>query len=305
MAARFWRWMLAGEFAVAAALAALLAQERALAPGAAFGVAVALSMLVPGVFVAASFLIATLLAPGAATGLVHKVRALLSEAIEFNTAVLAMALPRRRPPPVVEVGAAVAGGGAARPLLLIHGIVCNYSIWRPWLERLRTAGFGPVHAVNLEPLFADIEAHAARVAQELRALQHDTNGARVSIIAHSMGGLVARAALRQLGPDCIRGIVTIASPHHGTRLARWFPWAPPLRQMSPDSPWLRSLNAAQEGRLPAPLTSIYSLEDNLVVPPRSARLAGAPAHELRGFGHLGILSSGRAIDAALAALAAG
>lgn len=294
--------MLGGEFAVAAALAALLAEERALAPGAAFGVAVALSMLVPGVFVAASFLIATLLAPGAAPGLAHKVRALLSEAIEFNTAVLAMALPRPRPPPAVEVGAAVPG--AARPLLLIHGIVCNYSIWRPWLERLRTAGFGPVRAVNLEPLFADIEVHAARVAQELRALQHDTNGARVSIIAHSMGGLVARAALRLLGPDSIRGIVTIASPHHGTRLARWFPWAPPLRQMSPDSPWLRSLNAAQEGRLSAPVTSIYTLEDNLVVPPLSARLAGAPAYELRGCGHLGVLSSRRAIEAALAALAA-
>lgn len=303
MAARFWRWMLAGELAVAAALAALLAGGLSLPPGAAFGVAMAVSVLVPGVFVAASFLVAARLASGADASLRYTMRALLSEAIGFNMAVLTMALPRRRLPPVVEIGAAVPAGRAARPVLLIHGVVCNYGIWRPWLERLRTAGFAPVRAVNLEPLFADIEVHTAHVVRELRALQHASGGARVSIVAHSMGGLVARAALRLLGPDCIRGVVTIASPHHGTQLARCFPWARPLRQMSPDSPWLRSLNTAQEGHLPAPVTSIYSLEDNLVVPPRSARLAGAQAHELRGYGHLGLLRSRHAIDQSLAALA--
>lgn len=301
MAARFWRSLLGGELAFAAALAAMLAAGLSLPLGAALAIALALSMLVPGVFVAASFLVAALLAPGGFAGLAHTLRALLTEALEFNLAVLAMALTHE-PSRAIELGTAMPAARPARPLLLIHGIVCNYSIWRPWLARLQAAGFWPVRAVNLEPLFADIEVHATRVAQELRTLQRESGGARVSIIAHSMGGLVARAALRRLGPEAIRAVVTLASPHHGTRLARWFPWLPPMRQMAPDSSWLRALNGAQEGHLPAPLTSIYSLEDNLVVPARSSRLEGAHSHELRGFGHLGLLSSRRAIEQTLAAL---
>jgi pimeloyl-ACP methyl ester carboxylesterase len=302
MAARFWRSLLGGELAFAGALAVALAAGLSLPPGAAVAIALASSLLVPGVFVAASFAIAALLAPRGPARFGHTLRALLTEAIEFNLAVLAMALPQE-PSSTIEVGAAVRDANPARPLLLIHGVVCNYSIWRPWLERLRAAGFRPVRAVNLEPLFVDIEVHATRVAQELRALQRESGGARVSIVAHSMGGLVAREALRLLGPQSVRAIVTIASPHHGTRLARWFPWLPPLRQMAPESAWLQALNAAQEGHFTAPLTSIYSLEDNLVVPARSSRLEGAHSHELRGFGHLGLLSSRPAIEATLAALA--
>ncbi len=295
--------MLGGELAFAAALAAMLAAGLSLPMAAALVMALALSVLAPGALVAASFVIAALLAPGGASALPYRVRALATEAIEFNLAVLAMALPRHALSPALNIGGAAAAGRSDRPLLLIHGIVCNYNIWGPWHEPLQAAGFGPVRAVNLEPLFADIEIHAARVAQELRALQRETNGARVSIIAHSMGGLAARAALRQTPADCIGRIVTIASPHHGTRLARCFPWLPPMRQMLPDSAWLQALNSAQEGHLAAPLTTIYSLEDNLVVPPRSARLEGAQARELRGFGHLGLLSSRRVIEQALAALA--
>jgi pimeloyl-ACP methyl ester carboxylesterase len=295
--------MLGGELAFAAALAAMLAAGLSLPVGAALAVALALSLLVPGALVAASFVIAALLASAGAGALLYRMRALLSEAIEFNLAVLTMALPRSPLPPAVDIGGAGAAQRSARPLLLIHGIVCNYNIWRPWYAPLQAAGFGPVRALNLEPLFADIDIHAARVAQELRALQRETHGARVSIIAHSMGGLVARAALRLLPAESIGRIITIASPHHGTQLARCFQWSLPLRQMLPHSAWLRALNTAQEGQLPVPLTSIYSLEDNLVVPPRSARLAGAEAHELRGLGHLALLSSRRAIEQTLASLA--
>lgn len=294
--------MLGTTLAFAAALAMILAAGFSLPTGDALLIALALSVLLPGAFVATSFLIAALLAPGGGTNhLRHTMQALLSEAVAFSVAALTMARPGD-PLPAVDGGAVPAQAGA-RPLLLIHGILCNGNIWRPWLRQLQTAGFGPVRALNLEPLFADIEIHAVRVAQELRALQREANGARVSIIAHSMGGLVARAALRLLGPESVSRIVTIATPHHGTRVAPWFKWLLPMRQMCPNSAWLQAINTAQEGHPAAPLTSIYSLEDNLVVPSRSARLEGAQAHELRGFGHFALLRSRCAIAQTLAALA--
>jgi triacylglycerol lipase len=296
--------MLAGELAFAAALAALLAAALSLPIGAAFPIALLLSVLLPGVLVVASFLIAALLAPGGASGLCSTMRALLTEAIALEAAALTMALRGDSLPAAVAAGDAVtAKPGARRPLLLIHGIVCNCNVWRPWLKPLQTAGFGPVRALNLEPLFADLEIHALRVVQELRALQREASGARVSIIAHSMGGLVARSALRSLGPESVSRIVTLATPHHGTRIARCFAWLLPMRQMFPDSAWLQAINTAQEGHLAVPLTSIYSREDNLIAPSRSARLEGAEAHELRGLGHLALLGSRRAIAQTVAALA--
>ncbi len=304
MAARLWRLVLACELALAAALAATLAAAFSLSASLALGIALLLSLVTPGAAVTLSFLIAALSTPGRARrGGLDCLHALLNEAIHFNQAVLAMALSGEPLPGGGDAAfAAAAAERPPRPLLLIHGILCNRSVWRPWLRRLRAAGFAPIRAVNLEPLCADIELHALRVAQELHALQRETHGARVAILAHSMGGLVARAALRSLGPDAISAIVTLASPHHGTQVARWFRWSP-LRQMSPDSSWLHTLNEAQEGCLTVAVTTIYSLQDNLIVPPRSARLEGARVHELRGLGHLGLLSSRHAIEHAMTALA--
>jgi triacylglycerol lipase len=301
MAARFWRAVLGCELLFAVLLAGILAAVFSLPAIAAIGLALAIALCVRGALVAVSFLIAVLSSSGssgeaAPARTAYVLRALLTEAVDFNRAVVAMAVGRDPLPACAD-----AGERPVRPLLLIHGIVCNRGVWRGWLERLRREGFAPIRAVNLEPLFADLGVHAARVERELRGLQRECNGARVAVIAHSMGGLVARAALRSTGPEVIGRIVTLASPHHGTRIAAWFGWLP-LKQMTPGSAWLRSLNGAQEGRLPVPLTSIYSLEDNLIVPARSARLEGAALHELRGFGHLGVLGSRQALEQAVAAL---
>ena len=191
------------------------------------------------------------------------------------------------------------------PVLLIHGVVCNHRAWNAWLERLQSSGFAPIRAVDLEPPLADIEWHAARVEQDVRALFQESGGSTVAIIAHSMGGLVARAVLRRVGPGIIGRIVTIATPHHGTVLARLFRGQRPLQQMCPEAPWLVELNADEEDGPSVPITTIYSLEDNLVVPARSAALRHARRVELRGIGHVGVLSSAEAIDCTVAALAGG
>lgn len=61
--------------------------------------------------------------------------------------------------------------------------------------------------------------------------------------------------------------------------------------MCPGSSWLGELNACQEGRLGIPVTTLYSLDDNYIVPAESARLDGARAIELEGLGHLALLDS--------------
>ena len=172
--------------------------------------------------------------------------------------------------------------------------VVLYSYLRLKLN-LRASGFAPI--LYDYDWRRGVDELGAALAERIRNEPSD----RIMIVAHSMGGLVARAALRLLEADDIRQIVTLGSPHHGTWLAQLLPGLP-YRQMQPDSEWLAALNAAQEGRFPVPVTCIYSTNDNLVTPSRSAALQGATRFELRGLGHLSLLSARPAIDCTLRVL---
>lgn len=288
MAARWSALALIGQVLLAAALAATLAGLSSLGRTA---IAVCVVVELYGV---ALVLAITPLALGRAmtpgrlsyTRMGYALLAVLSDALAFEMAMGRMAFEPCRAAPEL----AAPGPLAPHPVLLVHGFACSGAVWRPLLARLRAAGVGPARAVSLEPLFAGIETHAAGLLEELEKLHSTCGGDTITIVTHSMGALVARAALRRARPGLIGRIITIAAPHHGTALACRFP-LPGVRQMRPDSPWLEELNAAQEGRLTVPVTTLYSLDDNYVSPPCSARLQGARAFELQGIGHLGLLTS--------------
>jgi pimeloyl-ACP methyl ester carboxylesterase len=58
----------------------------------------------------------------------------------------------------------------------------------------------------------------------------DSNG--IILIGHSRGGLVSRIALKKLLEDDvpIRALITVASPHHGSSMARWASLLAPLAE---------------------------------------------------------------------------
>ncbi|MBA4541946.1 alpha/beta hydrolase [Thermoactinomyces daqus] len=69
-----------------------------------------------------------------------------------------------------------------------------------------------------------IDAQAKIAAHKIDLLQAKYGlDPRFAVIAHSMGGLVARE-LVYLRPGRVADLVTIASPHHGTPLAREYSW---------------------------------------------------------------------------------
>lgn len=197
-------------------------------------------------------------------------------------------LPARRP----------TSAAARPPLLLLHGYQCNRGFWI-WLRpRLEAAGW-TVATLNVQPILGDIDAMVDGVEDRLHALRQATGAAQVILVGHSMGGLIARAYLRRFGASQVAAVVTLGSPHYGSRLAR-LAWGRSGRQMVIGNPWLRSL---AEEALPVPLTSIYSLHDNQVMPQRAcAELAGARAVALTGVSHLGMAFSGRCLRALLQVL---
>lgn len=109
------------------------------------------------------------------------------------------------------------------------------------------------------------------------------------VVAHSMGGLVARAYLARHGAGSVARLVTIASPHGGTRLAKLGLGAN-ARQMREGSDFLVQLRRREGADGPGcPVTSVYSVHDNLVSPQATSRLPWARNVALRGVGHVDIL----------------
>jgi predicted alpha/beta hydrolase family esterase len=296
MASTLWRTVIACELALALLLAFAVSTPAGLQPWSIAPIALGILLLFQYGIALSSLLASRVMArdPQSVLRVSSFGRTTILEGACFGFAQLAMSAdpwfggsqPAR---------SASAGLAFTQPILLVHGLACNRGIWRWLTRRLRSAGFANVHAVNMEPLSGDLDELARDVERELLTMHQAYNGARVTIIAHSMGGLVARAALRTLGAKVIKRIITLATPHHGSAIARLLSWTD-ARQMYPGSSWLAALNDSQEGRCEVPLTSIYSLEDNLVAPEHSPIMQGAKSLEVRGLGHFGLITSRRSLD---------
>ena len=202
--------------------------------------------------------------------------------------------------PRLHAADTIAGRGL--PVLLVHGYVCNRGYWTKLSRQLARAGI--VHdGVDLEPIGADIEEFVPQVELAIAELCARTGSDRVILVAHSMGGLVARAWLRHYGAARVARIITIGTPHHGTALANLAAGAN-ARQMSrvdgTPSGWLAQLAASETPETRALITSIYSHHDNIVAPQASAQLPGARNIAFGGIGHVALASDARVLRQLLA-----
>ncbi len=179
-----------------------------------------------------------------------------------------------------------------RGVVFVHGYICNRGLWNPWMKRLLKLDRAFV-AVSLEPVFASLDDYVPQLERAVRRMEAATGLAPI-IVAHSMGGLVARAWLRSRaahkrsdGTDEAARLITIGTPHRGTWLAG-FARTPNARQMRLDSPWMAALVAIEPPTLPALITSWWSECDQIVYPPPTAVFPGSEAKQLRGVGHIAL-----------------
>lgn len=189
----------------------------------------------------------------------------------------------------LTIGLVVAtSGGHARaiidqdrpgPVLLVPGYGGSESGLDVLATRLRAAG-KTVDVVRLpDNAQGDLGAQARTLAAAARKAA--SGGSSVDVVGYSAGGVVARLWVRDYGGAAVaRRIVTLGSPQHGTQLAALGALVPSVcptacRQLSPDSALLAALNAGDETPPGPTFVSIWSTDDDVVLPPDSARLAGA------------------------------
>jgi len=183
-----------------------------------------------------------------------------------------------------------------RGVVLVHGFFCNRGLWNPWLRRLRAADI-PFVAVNLEPVLGSIDDYRATIAAAVAAVEAAT-GVPPLVVAHSMGGLAVRAWLAATPAVRVQSLVTIATPHAGTRIARHARGAN-AAQMREGSDWLSALaNSCQTVRRTSVLC-FWSRCDNIVFPTRNATLQGADNREVAGAPHVAMVFHPAVIEAVL------
>ncbi|MCE4539524.1 permease [Pelomonas sp. P7] len=186
--------------------------------------------------------------------------------------------------------------GATQGVLLVHGFACNRGRWNGWMERLRELGVAFV-APSLEPAFGSIDDYAEEIEAGVRRLQALT-GRMPVLCAHSMGGLALRAWWRRFGTGHAQAprVITLGSPHQGTRMAALGLGAN-AAQMRRGSRWLAELPGLPD------VDAFWTPCDQVVNPAETAIPAGARAHRLDGVGHMGLVHSNEAWDCLQTALA--
>ena len=118
-------------------------------------------------------------------------------------------------------------------------------------------------------------------------------GGRVDLVCHSLGGLVARVYLQQLGgARRVDQCITLGTPHRGTYNSYWVA-SRVGRELRPDSSLLARLEASTAQAERVRFLSVVAGSDNLVVP----RVFAAHEEVVRvpELGHVGMLFSHRVL----------
>jgi pimeloyl-ACP methyl ester carboxylesterase len=147
------------------------------------------------------------------------------------------------------------------------------------VRRLRRAGFD-ARPVACSRLLGGIETNATQLARALEHVRATGGGQPAHIVAHGLGGLVARAYLRRPGTaGTIGRVVTLGTPHEGPVARGWGGFA----DGEPLPPH-------------AELVSICSADDAFVVPPARGYHPDAFNVEVAGVGHLSLLVTARVFE---------
>ncbi len=184
-------------------------------------------------------------------------------------------------------GERLGGSGDGDPVVFVHGYFQNRANFLFLARALKASNVGKLYGFNY-PWAARLEGNAQRLARFVERVVKETGRPHVSLVAHSMGGLVCLEYMHTPeGAARVRKCVTIATPHAGVM------WRGPVigpsgAQMRLDGEYLSDRKGRQ---ITVPTLSIYSTHDNVVHPPQTSALTarGGRDHPIGGLGHLSIL----------------
>jgi triacylglycerol lipase len=105
-------------------------------------------------------------------------------------------------------------------VILVHGIFASAGVFRPLKARLERDAGAKVASFSHAP-----GVGVRRIARQLAKLvQRIPFGARIHIVGHSLGGIVSRYFVQEMGGHArVTQTISLASPFGGTHIARGLP----------------------------------------------------------------------------------
>ncbi|MEV0013907.1 esterase/lipase family protein [Streptomyces tendae] len=178
------------------------------------------------------------------------------------------------------------------PVVLLHGFIDNRSVFLLLRRSLVQHGRHEIESLNYSPLTCDIRTAAELLGRHIEEICERTGSERVDVVGHSLGGLIARYYVQRLGGDLrVRTLVTLGTPHAGTKVVPLANAHPIVRQMRPGSAVIEELT------MPAPgcrtrFVSFWSDLDRVMDPLETACLdhpdLSVQNVRVSGIGHLAL-----------------
>ena len=154
-----------------------------------------------------------------------------------------------------------------RPVLLVPGFLDGPGSFRALARHLRHEGLD-ARPIRLTPRLATCSLHhfAQQLAAEVERAAPEASS-EVDLVGFSMGGIVSRLYVqRHGGAPRVRRLVTLASPHAGSHVARIMPQEA-AREMRPGSALLADLaRDAAEAVASVDVTALWTPYDLTVLP---------------------------------------
>jgi triacylglycerol esterase/lipase EstA (alpha/beta hydrolase family) len=213
----------------------------------------------------------------------------------------------------IALPATAAGAAPAKdPVIIVAGTFSPAFANEPLAARLRGDGY-QVWIYELPGLgLGDIGQTSQPLAGLVDQVRAQTGAAKVDLVGHSQGGLVARYYVKNLGGAAkVDRVVSLGAPHYGTYVANIVAFfglgscvgVIACQQMSIGSSFLADLNAGPDVISPVRYTNIYTAYDELVRPVTNATLRDGAVNVkvqdqcwLRVVGHLGLIVDGTVYD---------
>lgn len=218
-------------------------------------------------------------------------------------------------------GSAAGAAPTKDPVIIVAGTFSPAFANEPLAARLRADGHA-VHIFQLPTLGTqDIRLTARALNTFADGVRARTGAARVDLVGHSQGGLVARAYVKWYGgaPE-VDSLITLGTPNRGTyvaNLANFLGFGNCLavvacEQMRAGSSFLAALNAGDDTIGAVRYTTIRTAFDELVRPVDNATLFDGATNVYvqnpcwaRVVGHVGLITDGTVYSGIRTALAGG
>lgn len=152
---------------------------------------------------------------------------------------------------------------STKPLLLVHGIIGNTKQMVQVGKRLFDSGkYDLVMTFNYENLNTPIEATSGELLDQLKLVGFSKDK-KITILSHSMGGLVSRCMIEQLsGYQLVKMLVVVGVPNEGSKVAevgskyvvQWLPIIFFFLNLVRDFSQIKKIFALASGKLKADKT---------------------------------------------------